>query len=71
MLVAGSLYFKYGKIPAVHAALQGCAAGAIGLTLANALELTQEQFAWRLGIAFIAVTAVAVSWFKVPLVIER
>lgn len=69
VLAVGAIYFKIKDIPVVHHALEGCAAGAIGLTLANALDLTREQFVWPLSIAFIAVTAVAVSWFKVPLLL--
>lgn len=67
VLAIGAIYFKIKGIPWVHSALEGCAAGAIGLTLANALELTQEQLAWRLSLLFVAVTAVAVSWLRVPL----
>jgi chromate transporter len=67
VLAVGAVYFKIKDIPLVHSALVGCAAGAIGLTLSNALDLTREQFAWPWSLAFIAVTAVAVSWFKVPL----
>jgi chromate transporter len=69
VLVVGAVYFKISAIPAVHAALIGCAAGAIGLTLANALDLTREQAVRPLNLVFIALTAVAVSWFKAPLLL--
>src|ERR1700722_11232582 len=69
VLAVGAVYFKIKDIWYVHSGLEGCAAGAIGLTLANALDLTREQFVWPLSLAFIAVTAVAVSWFKVPLLV--
>ncbi len=67
VLGVGAIYFKIKDIPVVHGALEGCAAGAIGLTLANALDLTREQLVWPLSLGFIAVTAVAVSWFRIPL----
>jgi chromate transporter len=69
VLAVGAVYFKIKDIWYVHNGLEGCAAGAIGLTLANALDLTREQLEWPLSLAFIAVTAVAVSWFKVPLLV--
>ena len=67
ILAVGAIYFRIKDIPLVHSALLGCAAGAIGLTLANALEMTGDQLVWPVSIVFVAVTAVAVSWFKVPL----
>lgn len=69
VLVVGAIYFKISAIPLVHSALIGCAAGALGLTLANALDLTREQAVRPLSLAFIALTAVAVSWFKAPLLL--
>jgi chromate transporter len=69
VLVVGAIYFKIAGIPAVHSALIGCAAGAIGLTLANAIDMTREQARPWLNLVFIAVTAVAVSWFKAPLLL--
>jgi chromate transporter len=71
-LLVGAIYFQIRGVPWVHAALIGCAAGAIGLTLGNAIDLTKEQ-AFQpfrpFSLAFVALTAVAVSWFKVPLLI--
>jgi chromate transporter len=67
ILIVGAIYFRIKDIPQVHSALVGCAAGAIGLTLANALDMTHDQFVWPLSLLFVAITAVAVSWFKVPL----
>jgi chromate transporter len=69
VLAVGAIYFKVKDIPLVHSALEGCAAGAIGLTLANALDLTREQLVWPWSLAFVAVTAVAVSWFRAPLLV--
>jgi chromate transporter len=69
ILLVGAIYFKIRGIPWVHAALIGCAAGAIGLTLGNAIDMTREQAIRPLNLAFIALTAVAVSWFKAPLLL--
>jgi chromate transporter len=67
VLAVGALYFRISTIPSVHAALVGCAAAAIGLTLANAIDLTREEALRPLPLLFLAITAVAVSVYKVPL----
>jgi chromate transporter len=69
ILAVGAIYFKIKDIPAVHSALIGCAAAAIGLTIANAAELTRDEALRPLPLALLVVTAVAVSWFKAPLVL--
>jgi chromate transporter len=69
VLVAGALYFKYASNPYVHGALRGCAVGALGLTLANALELSWDERSDWLKIALLILTAVAVSAFKMPLLL--
>ena len=43
VLIAGALYFKYAANPFVAGALRGSAAGALGLTIGNALELTWDE----------------------------
>ena len=43
VLIAGALYFKYASNPYVHGGLRGCAVGALGLTLGNALELSWDE----------------------------
>ena len=43
VLIAGALYFKFASNPYVQGALRGCAAGALGLTIGNALELTWDE----------------------------
>jgi chromate transporter len=69
VLIVGALYFKFIGNSLVHAALAGCAAGALGLTVGNAFELSAEQRSdpWRY--VLIAVTAVLVARFKFPLVL--
>jgi chromate transporter len=69
VLVAGALYFKFAKNPYVHGALLGFAAGALGLTLGNALELTWDERGDWLRILFVVVTALAVSFLKMPLLL--
>jgi chromate transporter len=69
VLVAGALYFKFSSNPFVHGGLRGCAAGALGLTLGNALELTWDERKSWLSIALVAVTALAVSFLRMPLLL--
>lgn len=69
VLVAGALYFRFAANPYVHGALRGCAAGALGLTLANAVELTWDERRNWYALAIVAVTALAVSFLRMPLLL--
>lgn len=69
VLLAGALYFAFAHNPYVHAVLAGCAAGAVGLTLGNAIELSLGYRSDWIRIAVIALTAIAVSKFRLPLVL--
>ncbi|MBV8147677.1 MAG: chromate transporter [Candidatus Eremiobacteraeota bacterium] len=69
VLVAGALYFKYHSNPYVHGALRGCAVGALGLTLGNALELSWDERADWVRLALLVVTAAAVLIFRMPLLL--
>jgi chromate transporter len=69
VLVAGALYFKFATNPFVQGALRGCAAGAVGLTLGNALELTWDERSDWIRLLLVAVTAVVVSFLKMPLLL--
>jgi len=69
VLAAGAFYFSRFNTPLVHAALSGAAAAAVGLTLANAMELTTAAGRRPLNFFFIVATAVAVSYFKLSLVL--
>ena len=69
VLIAGALYFKFASNPYVHGALRGCAAGALGLTVGNALELTWDERTDWLKIVLVGVTALAVSFLKMPLLL--
>lgn len=69
VLIAGALYFKYASNPYVHGALRGCAVGALGLTVGNALELSWDERGDWIRIALLILTALAVSIFKMPLLL--
>jgi chromate transporter len=69
VLIAGALYFKFASNPYVHAALRGFAAGALGLTLGNAIELTWDERADWVRIILVGVTALAVSFLRMPLLL--
>jgi chromate transporter len=67
-LVAAYAYFARIDVPLVGAALRGCAAAAVGLTIANAIELTMERRRdGPVGLALLAATAVTVGVFKLGL----
>lgn len=69
VLIAGALYFKYASNPFVHGALRGCAVGALGLTLGNALELSWDERDDWVKILLLILTAAAVAYFKMPLLL--
>jgi chromate transporter len=69
VLIAGALYFKFSSNPYVHGALRGCAAGALGLTVGNALELTWDERADWFRILLVVVTALVVSFLRMPLLL--
>ncbi|MEO6836376.1 MAG: chromate transporter [Candidatus Tumulicola sp.] len=69
ILIAGALYFKFASNPYVHGALRGCAVGALGLTLGNALELSWDERSDWVRILLLIVTGIVVSAFKMPLLL--
>jgi chromate transporter len=69
VLIAGALYFKYATNPFVQGGLRGCAAGAIGLTIGNALELTWDERTEWARIVLLAATALTVSFLHMPLLL--
>jgi chromate transporter len=69
VLIAGALYFKYATNPYVHGALRGCAVGALGLTIGNALELSWEERDDWIKISLLVLTAIVVAWIKMPLLL--
>jgi chromate transporter len=68
VLIAGALYFEFIGNAFVHAALLGCAAGAVGLTFGNAIELSADLKNDWLNYVLLAATAVCVSVYHVHLV---
>jgi chromate transporter len=69
VLIAGALYFKYATNPYVHGALRGCAVGALGLTIGNALELSWDEREDWIKICLLVLTAIVVAWIKMPLLL--
>ena len=69
VLLAGALYFKYATNPYVHGALRGCAVGALGLTIGNALELSWDERNDWIKISLLVLTAIVVAWIKMPLLL--
>jgi len=69
VLIAGALYFKYSSNPYVHGALRGCAVGALGLTIGNALELSWDERGDWVKIGLLVLTALAVSVLKMPVLL--
>ncbi len=69
VLIAGAFYFSKYNNAHIQDALKAAAAGAVGLTIANAFDMSREQLARPLNILFIVATAVCVSHFKWELAI--
>jgi chromate transporter len=69
VLVAGALYFRFIGNAYVHAALIGCAAGAVGLTLGNAIELSIDLKEDLFNFVLLAATTVAVTRFHASLLL--
>jgi chromate transporter len=68
VLAAGWWYFSPYDTPFAHRVLTGCAVGAIGLTVANAIELTADQRSQWTSLAIIFTVAVLVAGFRLHLV---
>lgn len=69
ILLAGALYFKFSSNPYVMGALHGCAVGALGLTIGNALELSWDERRDWVRLLLLAVTAVVVALLRMPLLL--
>jgi chromate transporter len=69
VLLVGWWYFSPYNVPALRGALAGCAAGAIGLTLANALELTTSHLRKPIELALIGLTALSVAVWHMHLLV--
>src|SRR5215467_15945836 len=49
MIVAGTLYRRFGALPDMHGVLSGLAAAAAGMIIANAIQLAEPLLRFRLG----------------------
>jgi chromate transporter len=67
ILLLGMLYLD--PRTGLGAALRGCAAAAVGLTVANAIEMTYESRQDRFRLLMVALTAVAVIVFHFSLIL--
>ena len=67
ILLAGWWYSSPYDTPFAHKLLTGCAMGAIGLTVANAVELTAGQRAQWSSLAIVAAVAILVGQFRLSL----
>ncbi|HUA53427.1 MAG TPA: chromate transporter [Candidatus Sulfotelmatobacter sp.] len=69
LLGAGALYFAYGDLPLVQAALTGMSAAAAG-TIGAAAYKMGEPFPWRLASVLVALVAFgAIAVVQLPLVL--
>lgn len=69
VLVAGALYFAFARNPYVQGALRGCTAGALGLTIGNAFELSWDERPSWFALALMVATVIAVSLLRMPLLL--
>ncbi len=67
ILLAGWWYLSPYNTPFTHKLLTGCAMGAIGLTVANAIDLTANQRAQWTSLAIVAAVAILVGQFRLSL----
>ena len=71
MIVAGTLYMRYGALPELHGALTGLAAAAAGLLIATAAQMAAPlaRGGFGIGPVLAAATFVAVGVLKWPLLV--
>ncbi len=67
VLAAGWWYLSPYNTPFTHKVLAGCAVGAIGLTVGNAIELTIGQRKEWTSLAILAAVAVLVGVYRLEL----
>ena len=64
----GTVYAAHAGDPWLVAALAGAAAAAVGLLATVTLQIGRRQLTAPLDLLVVAATAVAVGWFRLPLV---
>ena len=73
MIVAGSLYRRFGALPKLHGVLAGLAAAAAGMIMATVVKLAEPLFRFRLGpehaVALATFVAIGVLRLSLPLVL--
>jgi chromate transporter len=61
------LLATYPDLKWLHGAVVGCAAAAVGMTVANAIEMSKRFSGKVLELSFLVVTFVTVVYFQVPI----
>ena len=69
VMILGMLYQRHGHLPDVSSVLGGVGAAAVGLTLATTLQIGRRQLGELRALAIVAVTFVAVGYFRLSLVL--
>jgi chromate transporter len=73
MIVAGTLYRRFGALPELRGVLSGLAAAAAGMIIATAAQMAEPLKRWRIGpeqaIALAAFATVGVLQLSLPLVL--
>jgi chromate transporter len=69
IFVLGVLYGQHGENPIVSAMLDGVGAAATGLLLAVTLQIGRKELAGIADLVLVAATCVAVSVFRLPLLV--
>lgn len=73
MIVAGTLYRRFGAMPELHGVLSGLAAAAAGVIIATAIKLAEPLVRFRLGpehaVALATFVAIGVLRLSLPLVL--
>jgi len=73
MIVAGTLYRRFGDLPKLHGVLSALAAAAAGMIMATVIKLAEPLFRFRLGpehaVAIATFVAIGVLRLSLPLVL--
>ena len=73
MIMAGTLYRRFGALPELHGVLSGLAAAAAGMIIATAIQMAEPLLRFRLGpehaVALATFVAVGLLRLSLPLVL--
>ena len=67
-MAVGALYLRYHTLPAVELMLTGLGAGAVGLNVANAIQLTGKTWRDPVSLCVLLVVAVGIGPARLPLI---